>query len=604
MAIQIPKISVNQQVEQDHAPRVDAPKIDAVSPMDTQIGAMEGVAKDAIRLHTEIQHQEADNTATNAANDYMIWRKKRLYGDPESGWEGYANMTGGDPKEMYKQFDKEQEEKLNSLSSPGQDQTWSNETQNLVNRRLSRHFEETQLETLTAYSHQKKKFDDNNSEVNVKLNQQGMYGASGVIVPGDSSSFGMMEAKIAGIRNTLISKGLRDRGAVEDENGDTVYNDGSGPKSVKLTQSVKYAIAKEIATGLEGATKNLVDSRDLDKAKALKEWADDNGYLDRTTLGGLNDKLEKAQLKHDALDYADQAIKNPSILDSIKDPEMRIEAKKYYNEEQRFNEQRKDRQQKAHFEIASKRVDEVMNSATPFAGINQMKDDAEVAAHWDDLNSKQQQALEHRTTAPSKTPSAVTEKWLDLATGQNGKSLRGMSSSDLTLALAGQSPSDQKAGRNLWLKMNSQTGAQLETEYTKMAKELDDQATGARLVRKIPGSDKFIPSDQIAFPLMKKELLDSIDVNHPMTPKERSEFVAKFVLKKKQEAGLGSAPQTMNGGDDKKKQDVANVVGHLTEAARMQYILDYMKDNTVNGKKPEPPHDDQLNEYIAKKAKK
>jgi hypothetical protein len=618
MPIEIPRLSVTPNEEQLHAPRVQSQGIDAVTPMQRDLGSIEGVAKDAIKLHQEMQHQQADTTATNNANEYLLWRKKRLYGDPETGWAGYTNMTGADPQELYKQFDKEQSDKLDELSKPSGDATWSNETQNLVNRRLSRHYEETQLETLTAYSHQKKKYDDGVADTGVSIAQQGMYGASSFIVPGDSSSFGQLEAKIAGIRNTRIAQGMKNFGAVEDENGDTSYNDGSGPKSVKLTQSVKYQIAKDISDGLADATKNLVDSKELDKAKALKDWADQNGYIDNTNMGKIDDKLQKAELKQKAYAAADDAIKtnSPENLDKIQDPELRIEAKKILNEEQRYNEQETKRKSKSFYDPLANHVLQVMQSDHPYKGILDMQNDPMYMKAIDNITDpKQRKALDHMVEQPSFTPDNVTSKWVDLMTGKiPGVSLNGMSTSDLMQYTAGMKTADKKEAMTTYVKMNSQTGSQMETEYRNFGKEFDQQAIGAQLLKKVPNSNFFTASDQIKEAQWKKELLDTLDPNKQMNPKERSDYVAQFIANKK--AGTVFSPpqkQPFNGGPSKApvpaaganeappvtpKTDPVKYLGNLNPYQRMQAIQDYRKQP---GQSKAIPTDAQLADFLGHK---
>lgn len=610
MAIQIPKLTVAPETASPE-PRLDTPHLDVATPMQKQQGALEGATKDAIRLHQEIQHQEADTTATNKSNDFLIWRKKRLYGDPDNNWEGYANMTGANPQDLYRQFDKEQSDKLDSLAKPGKDEDWSNETQNLVNRRLSRHFEETQLETLTQYSRQKNKWDEGVSDTRKKLAQQAMYGSSSFIDPADKSSFGPLEANISQIRNAAISQGLINRGAVYDENGDVSYNDGSGAKSVKLTQQVKLKIAEDIAKGIDDVSTNLLNTKELDKAKALHDWANENGYLDVVTKHSINDKMQKAQFKHDAYALVDDARKRGSaVLDNVTDPELRHEAKKLFNEEERYSENTKDRRFRANYEVGSKRVDDVMNSATPFPGVLAMKDDPIVASVWADMSSKQQQALEHRVSAPRETAPAVRENWLNILSGKVADTtVRGMSVANLTANTAGMKEAERKEAVATWKKLNTQSDPQLEHQYNMFGKEFDQQAVGAQLVRKLPNSNFLVASDQIRAQQMKQKLYQMIDGLGPTSPSEVKKYVSQFVadeqanqihqpfksLAPKLNGGSKPAPAAAVSGAEAPVNDVSKIYGILTPAARMKFILDYRKANNNHA-----PDEKQLIEFIGK----
>lgn len=616
MAIQIPRIQEMQNTPMDHAPRLDQVHLDAVTPEAHTTGTLEGVAKETIRLHQELADQTADTLGTNARNEHQIWRKKRLYGDPESGWVGYANMTGADPQELYKKFDKEEQDKLDQLSKAPEGQSWSQETQNVVNRRLSKSYEEGKLETLTQYSHQKKKYDDAISDTGVGLAQQAMYSASSYIDPKDESSFDAIKDQVTKIRNIGIAKGLRNGGAVIDENGETAYNDGAGMKGVNLSPIVKKEIASDIANGLSDATKNLVDSHDLDKAKALKEWADKNGLLDTASMGKIDDKLAKAEFKHEAYAHADEALKKgAAYLDTINDPEMRVEAKKIYNEEQGFNEKEKARKSKLSYDALHNHIAEVMRSSTPYKGDADMENDPVVAKILDNVtDSKQKQALYNLVEQPRNSAQTSVNKVVDLFTGKDDKSVIGMDQATFNQYLSGLNKHDRNKYQGMFEKANIQSNSQQFTQMKNLGKEMDDQAIGAKLLSKMPNSPYFTSADQVKEKLWRAELLDKAANYGPMTPDQMQKFVAKFIVDKK--AGEAFTPpirQTFNGGQapaPKKidtpaqvpapapKTDVGQVYGNLTPAARMQFIQQYRKAN--NG---HIPNEDQLIDFIKTQVK-
>lgn len=344
--LQIPTIQANPNEPQDHAPRIEAQGPDVVTPMAKQQNALEGFAESAVKVQNEIAFQHADTTATNARNDYLMWRKKKLYGDPETGDVGLINQKG-DPTVLYKQFDKEQEEKLDSLSKAPGDANWSQMTQNIVNRRLSRTYEEGQLETLTQYGHQQKMFDDDATKSRIKLAQQGMALASAHIQPGDESSFGPMQSKIADIRNAVISQGIRDKTAAIDPNGEASYLGPDGkPQAVHLSDSLKAEISEKVGKGVSDALENLINSAGPDapdalgKAKAFQEKF--GSMLDEYGKGKLKAKMEKAETEQEANDLAHSLRgKTPEQVDkALADtPEAtRRKALQYMSDEGRYME--------------------------------------------------------------------------------------------------------------------------------------------------------------------------------------------------------------------------------------------------------------------------
>lgn len=621
MAIQLPKIGEQPQEDQEHAPRIESPGINAVAPMQQQQTALQGVAQQVVKFQNDQRDREADTISTDKKNDYLMWRKKRLYGDPDTGWAGYTNMKS-DPQELYQKFDKEQEDYLNQLSTPDKDQDWAQETQVQVNRRLGKSYEEGQLETLTQYSNQKRKYDDDVSDTSAKLAQNGMYGASGYVVPGQASTFGPLEAKIAEIRQTRIEKALRYNTATIDDNGDTPYVDQKGNKQfVKLSPSAKLEISTDVAKGLHDATENLINSKALDKAKAVKDWADQNDYLDTASTGKLQAQLDKADKTKQAFDAADESRKRGiGYLDTIADPEVRHEALKIRNEDDAHIQALKDRKSKENYNNASNYVAQIQRSTTPFTGPIQMENDPKLAQLLPNItDAKEKQALYHQVDQPKTTSVVAQTNIQKLFFGQDPdfQSVRGMAPEDFNKYLGGLSKTDRNVYTRRFEALNSQNGAQIEQQYKAFGTEFEKQAVGAQLLQKFPNSNFYIPADQIKDQQYKKELLSTIDSLGPMGPKERSDYVAKWIADKKAgvafqsptrqtfkgttspsgPAAPGATPQappppasTSVGSNI----DVQKFYGSLNPAARLQYIMDYKKTYKV------APNTEQLVDFIQK----
>lgn len=617
MAIQIPRVQVDQSVEQEHAPRLAAPNVDVATPMMRQSNALESVAKDAVQLHNELQHQQADTTGTNAQNEYLIWRKKRLYGDPDSGWVGYANIKGRDPQDLYKEFEKEEQDKLDGLASPKDNEKWIPEVQNVVNRRLSNSYKESKLETLTTYSHQKQKYDDSITTASVGLAQFGMYGASSFITPGDDQSFAQIESKIARIRNVHIAKGLRYQTAQESEDGQYLYNDGVNKKAVNLTPMLQHDIAEDVAKGITDATTNLIHSKDIDRATALKEWAERNGYLDNAALNKLGDHLEKAKLKKEAYALADQARRSgdETILDKIQDPEKRLLSKQILNNEQRTDAAMEGRKSKENYNILSPYVDKVMSSQNPYQSRLDADNDPNFVKMMANVtDEKQKKAIYHSIEQPTDSNPQAHDKIVDLFLGKDpNRSVRGMSSAEFRLQLTGLNKSDTRKYQNMYEKMNLPTNAQMESDYRLFGKEFEKQAVGAGLLRQYPNSKNLVSSDQILSNVLQKDLLDSIEGLPPMNPQERSKYVAKFIADEKAGVKFTRPEGMFNGGtrtppktqpsptdsDQSARDNVEKYWGNQTPAARMDWALKYMKEKGVK----QVPDETMLKSWVATKVK-
>jgi hypothetical protein len=593
MPIQLPKIDAQGPVGAPAAPRIEAKPLNTEGAMQMQQEALEGVGKEVIKYHDQAMQQEADNIATDADNKFQDWHKKELYGDPTNNKIGLLYQQG-DPKALYNDFNKRAQEKLDSLSKAPEEQDWSGITQNVVNRRLNKRAEQLHDESLTAYGHQKYEYDKNLITANVDFAQKAMPLASANVDPDHPETFGPLMQKINDVKQPIIQHALQYGGAIKTEDGELI-----------LTPSVKAQISKAVSDGLYKTIDNLYNSDEGDgvsikKADAIRQQFGDQ--MDPFHKDSLSDKAAKAATKQKSLELAGVIIaKGPNAPEVANAPlEVRQTALKYANEQSRDIEQLKQRKQNENYDRAAKAVDNVMRSGQPYAGVLMMRNDPTVKRVWDNLSAKQQQALEHSVEAPKTTSPAAQAKWLDVVTGKDpDTSLRGMSRTDLMTLTAGMKSTDAKAAVNVWTKMNSQTGPQVEQQYKAFGTEFEHQAVGAGLVHKAPNSNILTASDQPKYEQYKKELLDSIDHMGPMSPKERSDYVAKYVADKV--AGRAFAPPTRATFNGTTKapppQGAANPAapaspgtsptpplsgaaayyGNLKESQKMEWIMKYRK---------------------------
>lgn len=616
MAIQIPpKIQSEGPVESAAAPRIQVQPLNTEAPMERQQAALEGIGKEVLKYHEQVVNQEADNVATQADNRFQEWHRKKMYGDPNTGDVGLLYKQG-DPKVNYEAFNKEAQGKLDELSSAPKDQDWSGITQNVVNRRLNKRAEELHGESLTAYGHSKYEWDKATTTTNVDFAKKAMPLVSAQVDPDHPETFGPLQSKIDDLKAPIIQHALQYGGAVQTENG------------IVLTPTVKAQLAKEVSDGLYKTIDNLYNSDQGDgvsikKAEAIKQQFADQ--LDPFHKDALSDKAQKSILKQKSLELADIITrKGPNAPEVANAPlEIRQTALRYANETSRDMDQLKTRKQNDNMEVAAKQVDQIMRSGQPFPGVLAMQNDPKVKAVWNNLSSKQQQALEHQVEAPKSTTPAAQAKWDLLRTGQDpdGKTLVGMSRTDLSMYLSGMKAPDQKAATNLWAKMNTQTGPQLEQQYNAFAKEFEHQAIGAQLLHNVPNSKILTASDQPKYEQYKKELLDNLDHYGPTTLKERSDIVAKFVADKlagtafempgrktfngssKTPPPPGDAntpPQTPPGAPGAPPlKGAAAYYGNLTEQAKMSWTMKYKQAN-----KNMVPNQKQLTDFIDKETAK
>lgn len=497
--IQIPTIQANED-QQTHAPRIEAPTIDAVTPEEKQTSALQGVGEQVVKVHNELQIQAADSEATNRKNDYLLWRKKKLYGDPETGDVGLINQKG-DPTKLYKDFDTEQEKKLDDLAKGPDDADWSPMTQNIVNRRLSRAYEEGQLETLTQYGHQQKKYDDDLTDSRVSLAAQGMPLASSFITPGDESSFGPMQAKIADIRQAIISKSLRDKTAVVDKNGPDAYTDPQTGQqtSVMLSDTAKAEISQALGKSLNQTLENLVNSSGPDAPDALakaKAFQDKFGsMLDEYSKSQIKQKMEKADTEQQANDLAhDLRGQSPEAVDkALSDvPEnVRRKAEQYLSDSARYLENLKRSQRQQNDDALVKKLQQ-FKQANPNATVSDLEMQPWYKNLAPNVSLAQDKAARDFMNPPKTANPKAIENALNILQGKDGTvgpDLSKMTPAQLMQATA-QLPDSGFGGvlKRRLISASLPTSAQSNQQFMHAMKDVKDQLFNAGLVS--PNNDQ------------------------------------------------------------------------------------------------------------------
>lgn len=532
MPINLPVIKEDQTgAAAPQAGRLEAPALNTTQPLDQEQNALDSAGKDVIKYTNQVAYQEADNTATAADNEFQTWHKQMLYGNPSdpNAPKGLIYQEG-DPKQLYDDFNKAAQQKLNELSAAPDGQTWSDQTQNIVNRRLNKRANELYDESLTQYGGQKAKYDTTTAQTNSDLAAKALPLLSAQVDPDHPETFGPIQSKIDDIKQPLIAHALQYGGAIQTEDGQTI-----------LTPAVQAQVSKAVSDGLSKTIENLYhsdqgDGVSIGKAQALKaQFAD---QIDPFSKANLTDKGNEAILKQKSLALSNvintKGANDPEVLNAPLD--IRQQAMKMSNDYQREMEQISDRKQKGNYQIAAKQVLAQQSSGQPWASVTQMMNDPVVKRTYNNMNPAQQQALQSMVVAPKNTSPDAQVKWDNLLSGHDpdGNSLRGMPSDVLATYMTNMNKTSQNGAQAQWKALNSSTGPQQEQQYKNIATEFMTQAVGSGLVKKNQyGGNNIQPSDQQRFAAMKTELLGTLPTDGSvMSTKERQDYVAKFIAAK------------------------------------------------------------------------
>jgi hypothetical protein len=364
MAIQLPEV---KRIEPD-APvsvgRIQANVPDPRADLASEQSGINNLAEQGIKYRNQVADQTADTIATDAANKFAQRWKTEMYGDPETGKVG-AKYMQGNPTDTFKQFDATMQGHLNDLSSSSGDNDWSQETQNLVNRRLGKKAQELQMRTLTEYGAQQNKYDDNVTETAVKMNADAMPSATATIDPqsvatGDKSTLQPIQEKISNIQNARIAQALRLGGATLDPNGQSAYTDAGGQEHrVTIGPVTQQKIKEDLSKALHDSTDNLIktgaeDPQILAKAKVMMN--EFGNYIEPLKQGGIQAEFNKAQVKNEAYQLAgDGGHMSPDQFEKTLDGhsyEVQTEARKIKSDNSRYMEADRRNQQELNYRTA------------------------------------------------------------------------------------------------------------------------------------------------------------------------------------------------------------------------------------------------------------
>lgn len=505
MPIQLPEIKENMDQGAPSVGRIQTTVASGIRDQAEGQQALTGFVGEAIKYRNQVANQEADNTATERTNQYQLWKKKQLYGDPDTGTTGII-FQKGNPVDLYKQFDEDNKAKLTELSS---NDSWSTETQNLVDRRLTKAYQQGELENLTEYGNQKSKYDESVRKGSVELSQQAMPQATTYIDPdsiakGDRSSLAPLDAKIADIKNTNISGSLTIGSAKFDENGDTPYTDSSGKKnSVFLQPSAQEQIGKDLSKGLYDATDNLINTSRQDptaigKAKVMMDQY--GKYIDPLKRAELEKSFSSAQVSKDAYELTDEMRdKSPDQIKSILadvDGEVRHKALEYRADEGRYIEAITKQKQDANYQLGYQAGNAILK-ANPAATWSMAQANQGIQTALKNATPEQRHALESMFNPPKVSdPNAI-------ATAEHFMSGQDAKYPDITQAPAAY-VNQIKAGLNnsMRTKIDNRMQKMMDpanmSQSQNMARLVRDAAINANLVRPDditgtikPGSDDF-----------------------------------------------------------------------------------------------------------------
>lgn len=548
MAIVLPEVKRLEPDQPVSVGRLNTNVPDPRADLTSEQAGINGLAEQGIKYRNQVADQTADTIATDAANKFEQRWKTEMYGDPETGKIG-AKYMQGNPTDTFKQFDDTMQGHLNDLSNKDGDQNWSQETQNLVNRRLSKKAEELQMQTLTEYGSQQSKYDDNVTETAVKMNSDAMPSATATIDPasiatGDKSTLQPMNEKIANIQNARIAQALRYGGATLDVNGQSAYTDAGGQEHrVTLGPVTQQKIKEDLSKAIHDSTDNLIktgqeDPNILAKAKVVM---DNYGqYIEPLKQGGIQQEFQKAQIKNEAYQLAgDGGHMTPDQFEKTlqgKSYEVQTEARKIKADNSRYMEDDRRNQQQLNYRTAYQQTVQ-FKQANPAATETQLEQQPFFKNLEAKMDPKDVRAVKEVVDPPKVSDQDARVRVAAILRGDiQGMDPRTMTGDQWNKEFAGLNEGDRSFFGREASKAGDQSTTKQFSANTRAIADLKAQAvrTGAVRYDARDGSQKFEPGgdNDKAFGDMQyafTQKLQQINAGGDLNPAEMQQEAAKFL---------------------------------------------------------------------------
>ena len=375
------------------------------------------------QIYQKVENDKIEQISNKAEADYSTWNNSEL--------ERIKKLEG-DPTAAYVEYEKNAQTKREEILAGYSD----------VNDRVKRHVTARLDKTVTTQrigadkqrGAQQETYANNNYEATVKLRKDNIPVAAGYVRAGDPSSFEMVDRGLNDMKDLIVKRGLITGTVTElpddaktythtikepDEmTADGVLVEGRVIK-VSMSNLAKQRFAKESSESIKNSIEVLVASGKVEEAKEMQEKY--KTYIDPVSAAKLDKKFKAAGRKDEAYSIignlrgkSDEA--QIQAIDSIKDPEVRSEALKIKEADDRRLTHLRDRKAKANYEKLADQVMQKMNSPQPYFGEADLENDPLYKQTWDNLKPSQKKVISEMVNSPKESnPKSLSSAYKLLA---------------------------------------------------------------------------------------------------------------------------------------------------------------------------------------------
>ncbi len=466
MAVRIPDLNRNSPQADQSVGRVQTEIPDISGALNMQTEAVGKLAGSAGAYFQAEKMFAADTTATNIANQYHKYKVERLSG------EGGAKYAEGDPGIAYEKYHADAKKVYDGLlsSNPDMDEY----TRSVVKKKLDTVDFKTHDEISTAQGAQIDKWQNKVTDDTVELSKNSMMTAAAKIDPKDPKSTQMLDLAIDEILTARTNLALKKHSGIRGEDGKYTYDN-----------SVIMKTKKDVAEGLYKTIDNLIGTGEVEKAKYVRD--NYKGYLDVLGHASVEDKLQKAVVKQEAMILFDGAMRLPpekaaAKINASAKPEVREQALALLDSHNRRMDNQVKSSSKQNYNLAATYI-----ANNNFQDVTSMKNDPYLSLILPRVtDGNQLKALMHQVTAPNVSDENVKGNLYEiLRDGKDGDPdyFKKMSYPELLSNMGGLSKSDRTMFENQWKKFNVESKSDEASSTRYMATQLTKAMLNAKLVK-------------------------------------------------------------------------------------------------------------------------
>jgi len=525
--VQVPKLNrIQPGAALPQNDRINLQVRDNASIIQGQTRAISGLAETGLDIYQEFEDDKIRSLSNDAELEYSEWSRKRL---------NELKTYGGDPTDVYAQFETEMDEKYDEIVNKRPE----------INERVRTHLSSNlrkvkdgqRLQMLNQRGAQQETYDNNLFESTVKLKKDNLAISAGYIRKDDLGSFLPFDENIAEIKTTIsqrmMDKGLAEKLPDDAKSWDHFYKDPEGKiVKLKLNDIAKARIASDLSQGVSSSINSMIASGYSDEAKQAYEKY--KNYIDPKTQFTLSNRLKITDTKNAAFEEVAKIEGKPEseqmrLIEAIQDPELKSEVLKIKDTNDRRRENIRERRYKANYDILAKNVMNKMNSDTPFYGLADLENDPTYKAVIDGLDAKGQKAIRDMVITPKETDNKAEAKIQDLFFGNDpNNEIETISPETFSTYLAGLSKSDRKKYTNMYNRARTQTAGEERAAYKRANEMLRNQFLVDGLIQK----DKFgkiSGEDEVKLINAQNKLLDHLEAQKgAYNEKQMKDFVKEF----------------------------------------------------------------------------